>query len=83
LVRARALDATLFVAAVDQADPEASGTPVPPKAPTGIGYSLVAGPDGTVRRAAGAAPELVVADLDPAEVGAVRERISVLANRRL
>lgn len=83
LVRARALDATLFVAAVDQADPEASGTPVPPKAPTGIGYSLVAGPDGTVRRAAGAGPELVVADLDPAEVGAVRERISVLANRRL
>ncbi|CAL9392669.1 MULTISPECIES: carbon-nitrogen hydrolase family protein [unclassified Streptomyces] len=83
LVRARALDATLFVAAVDQADPEASGTPVPPKAPTGIGYSLVAGPDGTVRGAAGAGPELVVADLDPAEVGAVREKISVLANRRL
>ncbi|MEU3984362.1 carbon-nitrogen hydrolase family protein [Streptomyces sp. NPDC026672] len=78
LVRARALDATLWVAAVDQADP---GTP-PGPAPTGIGHSGIAGPDGTVRHRAGAGPELLVADLDPDEVAAVRERTSVLANRR-
>lgn len=83
LVRARALDATLWVAAVDQADPEASGVAVPPKAPTGIGYSLVAGPDGSVRHSAGAGPELLLVDVDVEEVTAVREKISVLANRRL
>ncbi|MEU4657616.1 carbon-nitrogen hydrolase family protein [Streptomyces sp. NPDC023723] len=83
LVRARALDATVFVAAVGQADPEAGGVAVPAKAPTGIGYSLVAGPDGSVRYAAGAGPELVLADLDFDEVAGVRKKISVLANRRL
>ncbi|MER6220764.1 carbon-nitrogen hydrolase family protein [Streptomyces sp900105755] len=78
LVRARALDATVWLAAVDQADP---GTG-PGTAPTGIGHSLVAGPDGTVRHALGAGPELLVADLDVDEVAAVRQRTSVLANRR-
>ncbi|RMB85267.1 carbon-nitrogen hydrolase family protein [Streptomyces shenzhenensis] len=78
LVRARALDATVWLAAVGQADP---GTP-PGPAPTGIGHSRVVGPDGTVRHALGAAPELLVADLDTDEVAAVREKTSVLANRR-
>ncbi|MGX1908541.1 carbon-nitrogen hydrolase family protein [Streptomyces phaeochromogenes] len=78
LVRARALDATVWVAAVGQADP---GTP-PGPAPTGIGHSLVVGPDGTVRASLGADPELLVTDLDVEEVGAVREKTSVLANRR-
>ncbi|MFJ5262354.1 carbon-nitrogen hydrolase family protein [Streptomyces sp. NPDC088387] len=78
LVRARALDATLWVAAVDQADP---GTPSG-TAPTGIGHSLVVGPDGTVRERLGADPELLVTDLDVEEVAATRRRISVLANRR-
>ncbi|MFE2041233.1 carbon-nitrogen hydrolase family protein [Streptomyces sp. NPDC059477] len=78
LVRARALDATLWVAAVDQADP---GTP-PGPAPTGIGHSRVVGPDGTVRERLDAAPELLVTDLDMGEVERTRERTSVLANRR-
>ncbi|AZS89324.1 carbon-nitrogen hydrolase family protein [Streptomyces griseoviridis] len=78
LVRARALDATLWVAAVDQAEPEhPKGT-----APTGIGHSRVVGPDGTVRERAGARPELLIAELDTDEVASVRERTSVLANRR-
>lgn len=77
-MRARALDATVWVAAVGQADP---GTP-PGPAPTGIGHSLVVGPDGTVRASLGAEPELLVTDLDVEEVGAVREKTSVLANRR-
>lgn len=80
LVRARALDATVWLAAVDQADP-GTGTG-PGSAPTGIGHSLVVGPDGTVRHALGAEPELLLADLDIDEVAAVRKRTSVLANRR-
>ncbi|MEV2210912.1 carbon-nitrogen hydrolase family protein [Streptomyces sp. NPDC050997] len=78
LARARALDATVWLAAVGQADPGTGPGP----APTGIGHSLVVGPDGTVRHALGAEPELLVADLDIDEVAAVRQRTSVLANRR-
>ncbi|MGW0994732.1 carbon-nitrogen hydrolase family protein [Streptomyces sp. NPDC002523] len=78
LVRARALDATLWLAAVDQADP---GTE-PGPAPTGIGHSRIVGPDGTVRHALAAEPGLLVADLDIDEVTTVRQKTSVLANRR-
>ncbi|MGW2766623.1 carbon-nitrogen hydrolase family protein [Streptomyces sp. NPDC001275] len=78
LVRARSLDATVWLAAVDQANPGAEPGP----APTGIGHSRVVGPDGTVRHALGAEPELLVADLDVDEVAAVRQKTSVLANRR-
>ncbi|MFE0204585.1 carbon-nitrogen hydrolase family protein [Streptomyces sp. NPDC058985] len=80
LARARALDATVWLAAVDQADPGTGAGPG--SAPTGIGHSRVVGPDGTVRHALGAGPELLVADLDVDEVAAVRQRISVLENRR-
>ncbi|MGW1281709.1 carbon-nitrogen hydrolase family protein [Streptomyces tsukubensis] len=83
LVRARALDATLWVAAVDQADPAATGAPAAPGAPTGIGHSAVVGPDGTVRERLPAAPGLLIADIDPDEVAAVRRAVPVLANRRL
>ncbi|MFF7202723.1 carbon-nitrogen hydrolase family protein [Streptomyces sp. NPDC008141] len=83
LTRARALDATLWVAAVGQADPVASGATVTSKAPTGIGHSAVVGPDGTVRQRLEAGPGLLVADIDPDEVAAVRRAIPVLANRRL
>lgn len=86
LVRARALDATLWVAAAGQADPAhgaADGATASGKAPTGIGYSLLAGPDGTVRAAAGASPELLFAEVDPGETQAVRKAVPVLANRRL
>ncbi|WP_328538953.1 carbon-nitrogen hydrolase family protein [Streptomyces sp. NBC_00344] len=83
LVRARALDATLWVAAVDQADPAASGATAVSGAPTGIGRSSVIGPDGTVRHVLGAEPGLLVGDIDADEVAAVRRSTSVLANRRL
>ncbi|MET8831349.1 carbon-nitrogen hydrolase family protein [Streptomyces sp. NPDC004610] len=78
LVRARALDATLWVAAVDQAVPDQG----PSTAPTGIGHSRVVGPDGTVRARLDAAPDLLVTDLDITEVPKTRQRISVLTNRR-
>ncbi|MFF1453805.1 carbon-nitrogen hydrolase family protein [Streptomyces sp. NPDC058274] len=83
LVRARALDATVWVAAVGQADPATGGVMPQGTAPTGVGHSLVVGPDGTERHQLGAEPGLLLADLDIEEVASVRERIPVLANRRL
>ncbi|MFI0778893.1 carbon-nitrogen hydrolase family protein [Streptomyces sp. NPDC021212] len=83
LTRARALDATVWLAAVGQADPAASGLSTTGSAPTGIGYSALVGPDGTVRERLEAAPGLLVADVDTDEVTAVRRTVSVLANRRL
>lgn len=83
LVRARALDSTCWLLACGQADPLESGITPPVGAPAGIGYSLVADPTGHVRASLGAAPELLVVDVDPDEVVGVRARIPVLANRRL
>ncbi len=84
LARARALDATVWVAAVDQAppDPEAD-IEERTGAPTGIGHSLLVAPDGSVRQEAGTAPELLVADVDVDEVERVRRAVAVLDNRRL
>ena len=81
LVRARALDATVWLAAVDQAAP----TPPGPErtAPVGIGHSMLVAPDGTVRERLGEEPGMLLADLDLAEVAAVRRKVSVLTNRRL
>jgi deaminated glutathione amidase len=78
LVRARALDSTCWVVACGQADPG-----VPSTAPTGVGRSLVAAPDGSVLASAGSDPELLVVDLDLDVVTRTRETIPVLANRRL
>ncbi|MFC4856209.1 carbon-nitrogen hydrolase family protein [Actinophytocola glycyrrhizae] len=78
LVRARALDSTCWVVACGQADPGVAS-----KAPTGIGHSLVAAPDGSVFASLGADPELLVVDLDLDLVAKTRENIPVLANRRI
>ena len=82
LVRARALDATVFVAACGQADPATTGATPAGRAPTGVGHSLVVGPTGVVLAGLGADPGLLVADVDPAELTAVRQALPVLANRR-
>ncbi|SDS00877.1 Predicted amidohydrolase [Friedmanniella luteola] len=82
LVRARALDATVFVAACGQADPSTTGVAPAGSAPTGVGHSLVVGPTGTVLAGLGAEPGLLLADVDPAELAAVRQALPVLANRR-
>jgi predicted amidohydrolase len=83
LVRARALDCTSWVVACGQADPAASGITGSWKAPTGIGYSLVADPFGRIAAQLDAAPDLLVVDVDPTVVDAARQTIPVLANRRL
>lgn len=93
LARARALDATTFLLAAGQADPGADGVEVKPGAPTGVGHSLLAGPDGTVRAEAGPGSELLVVDVavggdggdggDDDEVDEIRGSIPVLANGRV
>lgn len=81
LARARALDCTSFVLACGQADPASLGEE-PGSAPTGVGHSVVVSPTGTVLAGAQSDPELLVVDLDLAEVTAARKALPVLANRR-
>lgn len=78
LAQARALDTTSVVAAVDQAYP---GDELAKIGPTGVGGSLVASPTGEVWSAAGADPQLLIADIDLSAVDAARDSIAVLSNR--
>jgi deaminated glutathione amidase len=82
LARARALDSTTWIVACGQADPATLGQAPAGKAPTGIGYSAVVSPLGEIRGQLGAAPGLLVADIDPGEVDAARVAVPVLANRK-
>jgi predicted amidohydrolase len=83
LVRARALDSGCWVLACGQADPAATGVTVNPKAPTGIGYSLVSDGFGRVHAAAGAGQETLLVDVDAAVSAKARAATGALANRRL
>lgn len=84
LARARALDATTFLLAVDQADPQIVGREVKRGAPTGVGHSMLVGPDGAVRDEVTAHGEgLLVVDVDDDEVTSIRKAIPVLANGRI
>ena len=78
LARARAIDTTGYVAAVDQAYP---GDEVARTGPTGVGGSVVASPVGEVLAAAGDDPTLLVSDLNLDAARQVRETIAVLSNR--
>lgn len=82
LVTARALDATCFVVGAGQADPATEGHNVEEGAPTGVGHSLVVGPDGEVLARAGEASELLVVDLDIDGLADARARLPVLAGSR-
>lgn len=84
LARARALDATTFLLAVDQADPDVEGVEVKKGAPTGIGHSLLVGPDGSVRdEMESQGSGLLVTEVDDDEVTRIREAVPVLANGRI
>ncbi|WP_067970022.1 carbon-nitrogen hydrolase family protein [Nocardiopsis trehalosi] len=83
LTRARALDSTSWILACGQADPAAWGEEVTGTAPRGVGRSAVVAPDGAVADALGAAPGMLVADVDPDAAARVRSAIPVLANARL
>jgi predicted amidohydrolase len=81
LARARALDSTSYIAAAGQADPGAAVSSAESAgAPTGVGGSLVASPFGDVLTAAGAEPELLLADIDLGKVSVARDKIAVLRN---
>ncbi|MDX3663279.1 carbon-nitrogen hydrolase family protein [Streptomyces sp. ID05-26A] len=79
LVRARALDATSWVLACGQADPDADHG----SAPTGIGRSAVIDPLGSVRERLEGAPGTILSDVDLTLVEEARAKLPVLANRRL
>jgi predicted amidohydrolase len=79
LVRARALDSTCWLLACGQADPHTPDA----KAPTGIGYTTVAAPNGELHAQLGPDPDMLTVDLDLSVVDEVRKTIPVLANRRL
>lgn len=78
LARARAIDTTGYVAAVDQGYPDPDIAAV---GPTGVGGSLVASPTGEVVCSAGADPQLLVTDIDLDTARTVRGTVAVLSNR--
>lgn len=78
LARARALDTTAVVAAVDQAYP---GDQIAATGPTGVGASVVASATGEVLAEAGADVQLLVTDIDLALADKARDSIAVLDNR--
>ena len=78
LARARAIDTTGFVAAVDQAYP---GDEIAALGPTGVGGSVVASPVGEVVAAAGDDPTLIITDIDLDAAKKARETIAVMHNR--
>jgi len=79
LVRARAIENTVWVAAACQV-PDHSAPPT--RAPTGVGRSMMVDPMGTVRADLGPFPGLAVADLDSALTKQVRAILPSLENRR-
>lgn len=70
LTRARAADAQAWLLACDQAWTPPSGTD-----PLGVGRSVLVHPLGRVRARLGPEPDLLVADIDIAEVAVVRESV--------
>lgn len=82
LTRARALDSTSFLLAAAQADPAAAGRPTRGSAPTGVGGSVAVSPLGEVLAQLDDRPGMLVVDIDPAQVIAVRQGLPVLADRR-
>lgn len=78
LLRARALDATVFVLAADQAPPpDYAGS-----GPRGVGHSAVIAPDGRVLAELGRAPGMLIHDLDLDLVRTVRRALPVLEHQR-
>ena len=79
LVRARAIENTVLVAAVGQVpDPDEPRT----RAATGIGRSMLVDPLGVVRLDLGPAAGVAVGEVDTELVGTVRAAVPSLANRR-
>src|SRR5215469_1821397 len=80
LVRARAIENTIWLAAAGQVPDPAEP---PTKAATGIGRSMLIDPMGTVRLDLGPAEGLAVGDIDVEQTARVRAVLPCLANRRM
>jgi predicted amidohydrolase len=79
LLRARAIENTVWIAAVGQVpDPDEK----PTRAPTGVGRSMLIDPLGVVRCDLGPTARVAVMDADMSAVDTVRETLPSLANRR-
>ena len=70
LVRARAIENTIYVAAADQC------------APTGAGNSMIVDPMGVVVASLGEGPGIAAGEVAPDRVAAVREKNPALSLRR-
>jgi predicted amidohydrolase len=79
LVRARAIENTIWVAAAGQVPDPAEP---PTRAPTGVGRSMLVDPMGVVRLDLGPAPAVGVGDVDLDYMASVRGVLPCLANRR-
>jgi deaminated glutathione amidase len=79
LVRARAIENTVWVAAAGQVPDPAEG---PVRAPTGVGRSMIVDPMGVVRLDLGPFPAVGVADVDSAFTVKVRAQLPCLEHRR-
>jgi deaminated glutathione amidase len=79
LLRARAIENTIWVAAVGQV-PDAGAKPT--RAPTGVGRSMLIDPLGVVRCDLGPSAGVAVVDADMSLVETVRSTLPSLANRR-
>lgn len=75
LTRARALDAGVFIIAVDQPRPGGEAMAGRKSGPTGIGHSVVVAPDGRVVAESGWEPELLIVDIDPTEAATRRKNL--------
>ncbi|HOB05254.1 MAG TPA: carbon-nitrogen hydrolase family protein [Propionibacteriaceae bacterium] len=82
LAVARALDSTSYVVACGQASFESVGRSAAGSAPTGVGHSMVVAPQGEIMKEAIAGPDLLVVDVDLAQVAEARRVLPVLANGR-
>jgi deaminated glutathione amidase len=79
LLRARAIENTVWIAAVGQVpDPGEK----PTRAATGVGRSMLIDPLGVVRADLGPSPEVTVVNADMSLVETVRKTLPSLANRR-
>jgi deaminated glutathione amidase len=79
LVRARAIENTVWVAAAGQVPDPAER---PTRAPTGVGRSMVVDPMGVVRLDLGPFPAVGVADIDSSFTVQVRAQLPCLDHRR-
>jgi deaminated glutathione amidase len=79
LVRARAIENTVWVAAADQV-PDRDEPPT--RAPTGTGRSMLVDPMGTVRLDAGPRPGIAVGEVDTSATAEIRADLPSLQHRR-